>query len=169
MNVCVTESHRAWLVTFSSPACYPPQPPHHNTTHSLDATTHYQISNSHTTSDSGTLTTQEDSEVNTTAYSQYSSPGHRQSENSTINTMANTMKPFAKNRKVANTTEPSPADVMASVTQVCSTPELLECILSHLPVLNLVIATGVNKTFRNVSSFLASSTNCSRPVCCAMK
>jgi hypothetical protein len=34
------------------------------------------------------------------------------------------------------------------VAEVFNTPELLESVLSHLPVLGLVIATGINKTFR---------------------
>lgn len=38
---------------------------------------------------------------------------------------------------------------VTAVAQVLGTPELLEGILSHLPVLDLVVATGVNKTFRN--------------------
>ena len=64
--------------------------------------------------------------------------------------MANAMNPSANIRKVANTTEPNSADAMISVAQVCSTPELLERIFSHLPALDLVMVTGVDKTFRNV-------------------
>jgi len=40
-------------------------------------------------------------------------------------------------------------DAMTAVAQVCSTPELLEGIFSHLPVLDLVMATSVCKTFGN--------------------
>jgi hypothetical protein len=41
------------------------------------------------------------------------------------------------------------AEATTPVAKVFNTPELLEGVLSHLPVLDLVIATGVNKTFRN--------------------
>lgn len=42
------------------------------------------------------------------------------------------------------------AEAETSFVDICEIPELLEGILSHLPVLNLVRATGVSKTFRNV-------------------
>lgn len=53
---------------------------------------------------------------------------------------------------VTNDLESSDTNVATAVAQVCSTPELLEGILSQLPVLDLVKATGVCKTFRNVIS-----------------
>jgi hypothetical protein len=43
----------------------------------------------------------------------------------------------------------SAAETVPSDVRVFSTPELLKGILSQLSVLDLVIATGVNKTFRN--------------------
>lgn len=46
--------------------------------------------------------------------------------------------------------EQSPAEITTAAAKVSSTPELLEGILTHLPVLDLVIATGVSKHFRNV-------------------
>jgi hypothetical protein len=47
-------------------------------------------------------------------------------------------------------TEPSATETATAVAQVLGTLELLESILSHLPVLDLVVATGVSKTFRQV-------------------
>lgn len=46
--------------------------------------------------------------------------------------------------------EQNATETATVVAQVLGTPELLEGILSHLPVLDLVVATGVNKTLRNV-------------------
>lgn len=40
--------------------------------------------------------------------------------------------------------------VAASVSKVVCTAELLEAILSHLPVLDLVVATGIDKAFRTL-------------------
>jgi hypothetical protein len=47
-------------------------------------------------------------------------------------------------------TEQAVTRAATAAAQVGSVPELLEGIFSHLPVLDLVMATGVNKTFRNV-------------------
>lgn len=46
--------------------------------------------------------------------------------------------------------EQSAAGITTAVTKVSSTPELLEGVLFHLPVLDFVVATGVSKTFCNV-------------------
>jgi hypothetical protein len=49
------------------------------------------------------------------------------------------------------------AETVPSDVRVFSIPELLEGILSQLSVLDLVIATGVNKTFRNAIKASPSS------------
>lgn len=46
--------------------------------------------------------------------------------------------------------EPGATEAVTAVAKVCSTPELLEGLLSHLPVLDLVTATGVSKICRHV-------------------
>lgn len=65
-------------------------------------------------------------------------------------TMANTSELSAIMRNLTVDAEQSVAEATTAAAKVCSTPELLEGILSHLPVLDLVIATGVSKTLRNV-------------------
>jgi hypothetical protein len=53
-------------------------------------------------------------------------------------------------RNLTTDAEQSATKPATAATKVGSIPELLEGIFSHLPVLDLVVATGVNKTFRNV-------------------
>ena len=64
--------------------------------------------------------------------------------------MTNTNELSTIMRKLTVDPEQSVTKTASSVAQALSTPELLEGILSYLPVLDLVVATGVNKTFRNV-------------------
>lgn len=63
--------------------------------------------------------------------------------------MANTNELSATLRNLTVDAEESATKTVAAAAQVLGTPELLEAILSHLPVLDLVIATGVSKTLRN--------------------
>jgi hypothetical protein len=66
--------------------------------------------------------------------------------------MANTTEVRANPHIDTDTSDgyPPAAETVPSDVRVFSSPELLEGILSQLPVLDLVIATGVSKTFRNV-------------------
>jgi hypothetical protein len=68
----------------------------------------------------------------------------------TLTTMANTAEVSASTANVTNDAELNATDAVTAVAQVCNTPELLEAILSHLPVLDLIVVIGVCKTFREV-------------------
>ena len=65
-------------------------------------------------------------------------------------TMANAGELSAIMRNLTGDAEQSTGEITTAAAKVSSTPELLEGIPTHLPVLDLVIATGVSKTFRNV-------------------
>lgn len=64
--------------------------------------------------------------------------------------MSNTSELFAIMRNLTVDAGQSAATATTAAAKVGTIPELLEGILSHLPVLDLEIATGVSKTFRNV-------------------
>lgn len=52
-------------------------------------------------------------------------------------------------KQSTSTWKPTQA-VNAAVSTVLNTPELIDAILSHLPVLDLIISTRVSKTFRRL-------------------
>ena len=64
--------------------------------------------------------------------------------------MANTSELSANTRNLTVDAEQSATHAPTAATKVFSITELLENILFHLPVLDLVKATGVSKIFRNV-------------------